>query len=164
MAPVLFNLFSSLVVERRQVRVEGAGVGIKPNFKYDQKLFRRYIRNTSVRMITECLFADDGALLASTGAERAVREYQGTCLDFGLTLSNPKTKYMITGRQVVDTDREPIAGAGGEIGSVDKFLYLGSVIASSGRIDTDVDNRVAKASRAFDALRKAVFFERETIT
>ena len=47
--------------------------------------------------------------------------------------------------------------AGGEIGSVDEFPYLGSVIAASGKMDTDVDNRVAKASRAFGALRKAVF-------
>ncbi len=40
MAPVLFNLFSSLVIERWQARVEGAeGVGIKLNLTYDQKLF-----------------------------------------------------------------------------------------------------------------------------
>ena len=38
------------------MRVEGAdGVGIKLNYKYDQKLFRRYIRNADVRMLTECL-------------------------------------------------------------------------------------------------------------
>ena len=37
---------------------------------------------------------------------------------------------MTTGRQVVDSDREPIAVAGGEIGSVDEFPYLGSVIYS----------------------------------
>ena len=49
----------------------------------------------------------------------------------------------------------------GEIGSVDEFMYLGSVIAVSGRMDTDVDNRVAKASRAFGALRKAVFLDRD---
>ena len=93
---------------------------VKLKFKYDQKLFRRYIRNASVRMITECLFADDGALLASTrsGADRAVREYQETCSDFGLTVSNPKTKHMTTGRQVEDSNREPIAVAEGEIGSV----------------------------------------------
>ena len=139
--------------------MEGAdGAGIKLNYKYDQKLFRRYIRNADVRMLTECLIADDGALLASTrsGAERAMTEYQRTCSNFGLTVSNPKTKHMVTGRQVVDGDREPIAVAGGEICFVDEFPYLGSMIASSGRIDADVDNRIAKASRAFGALRKAV--------
>ena len=30
------------------------------------------------------------------------------------------------------------------------FPYLGSVVASSGRIYTDVDDRIAKASKAFN--------------
>ena len=51
--------------------------------------------------------------------------------------------------------------AGGEIGSGDEFPYFGSVIAVSGRMDTDVDNRIAKASRAFGTLRKAVFLVRD---
>ena len=90
-----------------------------------------------------------------------MREYQGTFSVFGLTVSNSKTKHMTTGRQVVDSDREPIAMAGGDIGSEDEFLYLDSVIAASGKMDTDVDNRVAKASRAFGTLRKAVFLDRD---
>ena len=54
MAPVLFNLFTCLV-ERWQARVEGAdGAGIELNYKYNQKLFRRYIRNADMRMLTEC--------------------------------------------------------------------------------------------------------------
>ncbi len=38
--------------------------------------------------------------------------------------------------------------------------YLGSLIASSGRMDVDVDRRVAQASKAFGALRKAVFLDK----
>ena len=41
-----------------------------------------------------------------------------------------------------------------------EFPYLGSMIAASGRIDADVENRTAKASRAFGALRKAVFLDK----
>ncbi len=51
------------------------GTGKKKNlkYKYDEKLFRRYTRNVMEGMLTECLFADDGAILASTtsGVERA---------------------------------------------------------------------------------------------
>ena len=67
------------------------GVGVKLNYQYNQKLFRRYVRNADVRMLMECLFADDAVLLASTrsGAERAVREYQGTCSSFGFTVRTP---------------------------------------------------------------------------
>ena len=97
-----------------------------------------------------------------SGAKRARREYQRTCSNFGLTVSNLKTKHMVTERQVVDGDREPIAVAGGEICSVDEFPYLGSMIASSGsRIDVDVESRIAKASRAFGALRKAAFLDQD---
>ena len=139
---------------------EGAGISLC--FKNDQRLFRRNTRNTEVRMLRECQFADDGALLASsrTGIERAIREYQITCSQFGLTVSLPKTKHMVSGRQVVREDREPIEVAGGEIEGVEEFPYLGSVITASGKIDAEVETRIAKASRAFGASRKAVFLDR----
>ena len=47
MAPVLFNLYTCLVVERWLIRVEGVGVGVTVKHKYDEKLFRRYVRNAS---------------------------------------------------------------------------------------------------------------------
>jgi len=64
MAPVLFNLYTCLVVERWLARIEGEyGVGKAVHYKYDQKLFRGYTRNAIMSWLTECLFADDGALL-----------------------------------------------------------------------------------------------------
>ena len=66
----------------------------------------------------------------------------------GLTVSIPKTKHMVTGRLVVEEDLEPIALEGGEIEAVGEFQYLGLLIASSGRMDVDIEQWVAKASRA----------------
>ena len=44
-APVLINLYSCVVVERWQAKMEEAeGAGIRLCFKYDQRLFRRYTR------------------------------------------------------------------------------------------------------------------------
>ena len=42
------------------------------------------------------------------------------------------------------------------------FLYSwhGSVIADSGRMDVDVENRIAKASKASGDLRRAVFLDK----
>ena len=40
---------------------------------------------------------------------------------------------------------------------VENFQYLGSIIADDGRIDTETDRRIANASKAFGALRQAVF-------
>ena len=42
----------------------------------------------------------------------------------------------------------------GEIKIVSEFQYLGSLIASSGRIDLVVEQRVARVSSAFRALRR----------
>jgi hypothetical protein len=124
--------------------------------KYDQRLFRRHIKKASVRVLTECLFSDDGVLLATSrcGAERALVEYQKTASDFGLTVGNPKTKHMAE-----ESDKVPIAVEGGEICAVEEFAYLGSHIAASGRMDNDVERRITQASKAFGALR-AVFLHR----
>ena len=132
------------------------------HYKYDHRLFRRYIGNALKRRITECLFADDGALLAATrsGAENAVCMYQQVGKNFGLTVSLPNTKHMVTGRSVEECDQEPISLEGGNIEAVDDFPYLGSLIARSGKIDVEVDRRLAQASKAFGALRKAVFMDR----
>ena len=79
MAPVLFNLYTCLATERwleRVQDVEGAGMTIQ--YKLDKKLFRRYTSNASEGRVTECQFADDCALLASSksGAENAALLYQ----------------------------------------------------------------------------------------
>ena len=163
MAPVLFNLYTCLLMERWAARVkENDGVGIQLNYKIDKKLFRKYTRNAEQRKIAECLFADDGALLSSTraGAESALSDYQATSAKFGLTVSIPKTKQMVAGREATENDKVPIAVKGGVIENVEEFPYLGSVIASSGTVDADVETRIAKASRAFGALRKSVFMDK----
>jgi len=60
------------------------------------------MKDTDELNITECLFADDGKLFASsrTGTERAALECQSVNSDFGLTVSIPKTKYFVAGREV----------------------------------------------------------------
>ena len=80
-------------------------------YKYDEKLFWRYTKNACERKVTECQFADDAALLASTraGAERMAVVYQRTSDNSGLTVSIPKTKHMAAGRLVDESDlRSPL--------------------------------------------------------
>ena len=117
MAPVPFNLFSCLVIERWRARLEEVeGVGVDLYFKYDEKQFRRCIRIAQVRLLMECLFAEDGALLATSrnDMERAVQEYRSVGSQFGLTVSVQKTKHMVVGRHVDESEREPIAVEEGE--------------------------------------------------
>ena len=82
--------------------------------------------------MNECQFADDTALLATNrhAAEVATLAYVNVARDFGLTVSLTKTKMMVTGYGVGDADREPIVVGESEIGCVDEFPYLGSMVSS----------------------------------
>ena len=149
MAPVLFNLYTCLLMERWYARtVESDGLGIALWFKYDEKLFRRYTRNADERKLTECLFAEDGTLLATSqdGAQKAIKEYMAVSRSFGLTVSISKTKHMATGRALSNVEKAPISVSINEtISVVEEFKYLGSVIGASGNMDGDIQNRLAQA-------------------
>ena len=164
MAPVLFNLYSCVMIERWSEGVlnfEGCGLHLR--CKLDQKLFRRYTRNAEEKKIMDCQFADDAALLATTkaGAERVTEEYMKVAQDFGLTLSIQKTKSMPVGREVTAEDKTPLSVCGEEIESVSEFQYLGSIVLSCGRMEVDVSKRIAQASKAFGALRRSVFMDKD---
>ena len=64
---------------------------------------------------------------------------------------------MAAGRESVESDKKLIAVGEGKKDVVNEFPYLGSVIATSRWVDADINNRIAKASRTFGSLRKAVF-------
>ena len=64
---------------------------------------------------------------------------------------------METGREATEVDMAPINLGAEEVESVSLFPYLGSTIQSSGRAEVDVGRRLAQASKAFGALHKAVF-------
>ena len=148
------------MVERWNERVRDLdGVGAYLRYKYDKKLFRRYTRNADETGVNECQFADDAALLATTkrGAELATIEYMRVAEDFGLTLSIPKTKAMAVGRLVTEEDKQALDVGGAEIESVEVFQYLGSQVDHTGRATVDVEKRIAQASKAYGALKKAVF-------
>ena len=106
--------------------MEGIGrVRVTVKYKYDERLFRRYTRNASERRVTECQFADDSALLAMrSGAESSAIGYQWTSSKFGLKVSLPKTKQMVTGRMVEEGDQECALNGGG-VEAMDEFSYLG---------------------------------------
>ena len=126
-------------------------------YKFDGKLFRRSTRGANQTQKRDFQFADDAALLATNRhtVEQATLAYAEVAQAFGLTVSLAKTKLMVTGYGIEDADREPIAVGESEIECVDEFTYLGSLVSSCGRVDAEVDHRIAHASRAFGALRDA---------
>ena len=160
MAPTLFNLYSCVVAERWLERIRGVdGIGTQILCKFDQQLFRRSTKNACKKLLEKGEFADDVVLLASTraAAEVAIKEYIDVTSAFGLSVSVKKTKLMVVGHGVMEEDRRPIALDEGRIEWVSEFPYLGSLVTHDGRIHAEVDRRIACASRAFGALKQAVF-------
>ena len=66
----------------------------------------------------------------------------------GLMVSFSKTKFLVAGCDVTEEDRMPLVMGSNTI----ECPYLGSLIADSGRLDVEVEKRIANASKAFVAL------------
>ena len=85
--------------------------------------------------------------------ESSALGYQRTGSEYGLKVSH-------------QTDGDGQDGGGwcyldrGSVEVVDKFSYLGSLIEDSGRMNVDVNRRVAQASKSFGALRMSVFLDK----
>ena len=76
----------------------------------DQQLFRRNTRGAGQGCFRECQCADDVALLATTheAAEESTRAYQDVAHAFGLTVNISKTKFMVVGYNVSESECQPI--------------------------------------------------------
>lgn len=121
-------------------------------------LFRRATTDV-VKKHRDCQFADDSALVATShaGAQQALAVFVEVATTFGLRVNLAKTKVMPIGFGIGDGDCLPLSVAGDMVESVDAFKYLGSIISTDGRSATDIDSRIAGASRAFGALRRPIF-------
>ena len=135
------------------------GVGTLLLFKYDGKLFRRSTRQACKR---EVFYGDDAVLFAGTrtGAEQALMLYQEVAGAFGLKVNLQKTKLMAVGPGIEDGERAPITMGNDVVECVEDFTYLGSSVTPNAKIDAEVDRRLASASKAFGALRHAIFKDR----
>ena len=64
-----------------------------------------------------------------------------------------KTKFMVAAHGIQAKDRLPLQIVDIRVEHVSDFPYLGSVVASEGRVDTEMGKKIANASKAFRALR-----------
>ena len=98
-------------------------------------------------------------MLATTweGAETTIKAYSCVAKSLGLTVNIIKTKFMVVGHDIAEENTQPISLEGGVIEHVSEFPYLGSSIAANGRIDYEIDKRIADASKAFGGLCQTVF-------
>ena len=97
-------------------------------------------------------FADDVALLSHTLKQMQDKtdNIKENSAKLGLTINTAKTKFLrlkTNNNQNLKVDNEPIE-------EVEQFVYLGSVITTTGGTTEDVDARIKKAKGAFAQLSK----------
>ena len=128
MAPTLFNLYACVVVERWLERVKSVeGTGTHTLYKQDQQLFQRSIRNAQEMLLIKGEFSDDVVLWARMrqAVSAAIRAYVDVAKAFGLTVSVPKTKFMVVGSGVSKEEKLPLALDDGLIEWVSEFPTSG---------------------------------------
>lgn len=160
LAPTLFTLYFSVVVNHWRAQCPEAGVSVL--YKIGRRLVgdRTAKSRLSTVTATESQFADDAALYATTRAnfEHMTAQFIACARQWGLTVSIQKTKGMAVGNHAIQT---PVSVTPTDtIEIVDDFPYLGSIVSSSGSLATELTTRLAKASRAFGCLRAPIFTDR----
>ncbi len=158
-APTLFNMYFNLVMEAWRCRCEPFGVEIL--YKCGGKLVGERTRRPSRVAVTELQFADDAAEVTSTREEieRAAHVLEEVTAEWGLTVSLSKTKLLVANGVRDSGDLQPVIIRGESVEVVSDFRYLGATVESHGEIINDVEERVARASRAFGALCRLVFHD-----
>ena len=162
LAPTLFSIYFSMVLNQAMGGLDNKDA-VYIRYRPDGNLFdlRRLKARTKTtdRIIRDLLFADDAALVAHS--ESALQQIT-TCFAeaarlFGLEVSLKKTE-VLHQPAPRETPRSPHIFIGeAELRSVTQFTYLGCIITPDAKIDREVDNRLAKASRAFGRLYKRVW-------
>ena len=155
-APTLFNLYFNYVIEQWRKRSQPFGMDV--HYKCGGKLVGERTRRPLKTTVTELQFADDAALVGSSREEivRGARTLDKVASEWGLTLSLSKTKLLVAGTWSED-DLQPISIREDSIEAVTEFKYLGSVVEAHGEVLKDVEDKIARASRAFGALCRPVF-------
>ena len=140
-------------------RARCASLGVKLLYKCGRKLVGERTREPISSLFNELCFADDAVITASTREDitKATMELQQVTAECGLTISIPKTKLMVAGTGIIESDVAPLCIGSSVVDTVPSFRYLGSVVESHGWVMLDLDDKIARASRAFGALQKPVF-------
>ena len=102
----------------------------------------------------ELLFAEDSALIAHSAEEiqRIVDAFANTSSKFGFRINIKKTDVIFQPNSTT-TMKEDINVDETTLNHVKKITYLGSIIASDGHIEAELQKRMSKASMSFGHLR-----------
>ena len=106
----------------------------------------------------ELLFADDSALVAHSAGEmqKIVDAFSDVSKKSRLKINVKKTEVPYQPNST-RTREEDIMVDGNKLNSFPELTYLGSIISSNGRIDDEMQRRMAKASASFGRLHQRLW-------
>ncbi|KAK3575619.1 hypothetical protein QTP86_031501, partial [Hemibagrus guttatus] len=139
LSPVLFIVFMDRI-SRRSQGLEGVQFG-------DHR-------------ISSLIFADDVVLLASSGLDlqHALGRFAAECEAAGMRVSTSKSEAMVLDRKKVVCTLQ----VGGEVlPQVEEFKYLGVLFMIEGRMDREIDRRIAAAAAVMRSMYRSVVVKKE---
>ena len=144
MLPWLFNLYIDGVVREVNARVLDRGLKLADGNDNEWKL-------------NQLLFADDTVVVADSERKlcKLVTEFGRVCERRKLQVNVGKSKVVRCTRNE-DGARLNVMLNGEALEEVDQFKYLGSVIAASGGVETDVHHRVNEGWKVLGALKRVM--------
>ena len=142
-----------LVIERWLGLCQVAGIEVQ--FKLSGKLIKERTRSPSSFVFSECLFADDAALVCSCWKSMtlAARIFNEVARSFGVMLSIPKTKVLVAGTGLTSDDLAVLELGEGVVDVVDQFKYLALLVEARGGVVGEINVRIAQAARTFGMLK-----------
>jgi hypothetical protein len=159
LAPTLFSIFLSAMLEEAFRDLDD---GVYIQSRQDADLYNvahfRAKTKCTLQLIRDLLFADDSALLAHSPEEiqRIIDAFSEASKKFGLKINIKKTEVLYQPDRA-RTKEVDIKVDGVKLNSVPEFTYLGSTVSNDGRIDVEIQKRMAKASAAFGRLRQRLW-------
>ena len=141
MSPWLFNVYMDGVVREVKMRTLGRGLEMKG-------------MNGCEWEVSQLLFADDTALVASTEErlQRLVDEFGVVCERRKLKVNVGKSKVMVCSREGGRAELN-VRLNGEVLEEVESFKYLGSVISKGVGVSNDVRQRVSEGAAAYGAMK-----------
>ena len=155
LAPTLFGIFFAVLLKHA---FGTSTEGVYLHTRSDGRLYNlaRLKAKSKVRQATirDMLFADDAALATHTEPELQclMDRFAKACDEFGLTISLKKTNVMAQ-----DAEPPRITIQDYELEVVSQFTYLGSTITNNLSLDSELNQRIGKASTTLARLSQRVW-------
>ena len=156
LAPTLFGFFFALLLKHA---FGDDQEGIFLHTRSDGKLYNnaRLKAKTKIRrvLIRDMLFADDAAIVTHSEEhlQTLMDRFSTACNDLGLTISVKKTNILHQGTE----HESSILLNDKRLDVVHRFTYLGSTVTDKLSLDTELDQRIAKAAATLGRLTSRVW-------